>query len=264
MKFLKSVFICFVYSLLFYDSSSLQAFSSLDSQSSSSTKQKALPPGVFSDSVGYERLNSLAVACGADKGSQYHNYTKVYAQYFDKIKDKTFNFLEIGVHKGCSVKLWEKYFSKANLYFIDITWDALEYTPTRAKLFLADQSDPQKLKNVVSQIPGGLDIIIDDGGHTMEQQQVSFKTLFPYVNSGGLYIIEDLHTSYWSSYGGGGRDSTVEFLKCLIDDVNFVGARTEKANHDGDLSALQIELNIYREQIYSICFYDSLCFIIKR
>ena len=46
-----------------------------------------------------------------------------------------------------------------------------------------------------------VDIIIDDGGHYMHQQQISFGFLFAYMRSGGLYFIEDLHTSYWPYNG---------------------------------------------------------------
>lgn len=48
------------------------------------------------------------------------------------------------------------------------------------------------------------DIIIDDGCHIVEHQITSFKTLFPLIKPKGMYIIEDLHTSYWKEYGGKG------------------------------------------------------------
>lgn len=39
---------------------------------------------------------------------------------------------------------------------------------------------------------------IDDGGHSWNQQRTSFDVLFPAVVPGGVYILEDLLTSYWS------------------------------------------------------------------
>ena len=50
---------------------------------------------------------------------------------------------------------------------------------------------------------GPFDIIIDDGGHTMEQQIASIETLFPALNEGGVYLCEDTHTSYWESTAAG-------------------------------------------------------------
>ena len=83
------------------------------------------------------------------------------------------------------------------------------------------------------------------------------------MKSGGLYIIKDLHTSYWSEFGGGAHPrTTISFLKGLIDEVNFVGARTRCASHlNIDPSK---ELNLYRTQIESIHLYDSVAIIIKR
>lgn len=220
----------------------------------------------------YEYLDRLALEANADKASSYHNYTKVYAKYFDAIKDQPLKFMEIGVYQGASVKLWEAYFPNADLHFIDIDLSRIPFKPARSHLHLADQANPNQLLAVMNETGGEFDVILDDGGHTMNQQITSFKTLFPYLKSGGVYIVEDLHTSYWRSYGGGGDpyqprsspQSAIEFLKQLIDDVNYVGARTTRANHDGNLDGIKPSLNIYREQILSITFYDSLCFITKR
>lgn len=65
------------------------------------------------------------------------------------------------------------------------------------------------------------DIIIDDGGHTMNQQKTSFMVLLPLVRSGGIYVIEDLETSYSPSYGGNYLDpsSTISFIKTFVDEI---------------------------------------------
>jgi hypothetical protein len=65
----------------------------------------------------------------------------------------------------------------------------------RIKTFVADQANRHQLQSFIDANGGEFDIIIDDGGHYMKQQQVSFGFLFPFVKPGGLYIIEDLHTS---------------------------------------------------------------------
>ena len=226
------------------------------------------------DENNYRELDKLAITLEplGDKGSNWHNYTKIYSLYFAPIKNEPLRLLEIGIYKGASVILWENYFPNAELHFIDITLANSKYSSKRSHYHLADQSNSQQLLNVVSNINGKFDIIIDDGGHTMQQQIVSFTTLFPSLKSGGMYIIEDLHTSYWSNYGGDGSiqnpkagpSTAIQFFKNLIDDVNFVGARTQKANHDLDLSSIQNELSLYRKEILGIHFYDSLCIVIKK
>lgn len=207
------------------------------------------------DEQEYQYLDSLALSLDPEidsgKSSNWHNYTEIYSYYFGNIKDKPLKFLEIGIYKGSGVKLWENYFKNAELHFIDITLDRAEYFSNRSHYHLADQADPAQLLKVIDETGGEFDIIIDDGGHTMIQQITSFATLFPFLKSGGIYIVEDLHTSYWKTYGGGGTlefpragpDTAIQFFKDLIDDVNFVGARTRSANHRFDLSPITSELN---------------------
>ena len=160
--------------------------------------------------------------------------------------------------------MWEEYFPNADLHFIDITFDNVQYRSDRSRYYLCDQNNSAQLLDFIQSSGGNFDVILDDGGHTMSQQITSFCTLFPHVKSGGMYIIEDLHTSYWSLFGGGGADSTIHFLKSLIDDVNYVGAKTSGASHRDLPSSLLDELNLYQKQIYSIHFYDSVAIIIKR
>ncbi len=212
----------------------------------------------------YRYLDAIALDSGADKGSNYHNYTQVYAKYFAPLIDKPIKFLEIGIYEGSSVKMWEKYLKKADLHFVDITFDALKYQSDRSHYHLCNQENPQDLKVLIESTGGNFDVILDDGGHTMNQQITSFVTLFPHVKSGGMYIIEDLHTSYWPTFGGGGAHSTINFLKSLIDDVNFVGATTTKASHQNLPYSTVKQLNIYRKEVESIHFYDSVAVILKR
>jgi len=226
---------------------------------------------IFSEKA-YLEMDKIALEAGTDKSSAIHNYTKVYSHYFNSIKDKNFKFLEVGIYKGNSVKFWEKYFTKADLNFIDITSENLEYTSERSKYFYLDQSNKLQLTDFIKESGSNFDIIIEDGGHTMEQQLVSFAMLFPTVKSGGLYIVEDLHTSYWIEYGGSGdrvepksnKNSMTEFLKSLTDEVNFVGSKTNAADFDKISPELKSQLTYCQKNIQSIHFYDSLCFIFKR
>lgn len=212
----------------------------------------------------YRTLDRLAVEAGADKSSFYHNYTEVYARYFAPLQEKPIKFLEIGIHQGASVKLWEEYFKNADLHFMDITLDRVCYTSSRSHYHLCDQENPAELQQFIKKSGGAFDIIIDDGGHKMNQQITSFATLFPVLKSGGIYVIEDLHTSYWDGWGHESGKHTIAFLKSLIDEVNFVGAHTTKASHLNLSQDLLQRLTLYQKDIYSIHFYDSLAIIIKR
>jgi len=217
-------------------------------------------------------LNEIALETGTDKSSKHHNYTEVYAKYFSPLREKPITFLEIGIFKGHSVKMWEDYFTSADLHFIDITDERIEYSSDRSHYHYIDQSDIPSLRKFAKTIDGGFDIIIDDGGHTMNQQINSFKALFPFVKSGGIYIIEDLHTSYSSSYGGvpwgsikkRKRQTAIGYVLDLVHDLNYQSAKTHCADKNKSRAQLDETLNIYQKDIYSIHFYSSLCFIIKR
>lgn len=82
------------------------------------------------------------------------------------------------------------------------------------------QEDVLFLKTITNS-RGYFDIIIDDGGHTMKQQITSFNHLLSKVRSGGIYVIEDLQTSYARGVDSGYlvKTSAIEFIKTLLDDI---------------------------------------------
>lgn len=221
-------------------------------------------------------LDNLAIKFGTDKSSQWHNYARIYERYFDSFRTKQIRFLEIGFLLGHSAQMWQEYFVNAELFFIDVDpaciQKAANILKSRSKLFILNQADISQLNNFVSQTGGQLDIILDDGGHRMEQQINSFKVLFPILKSGGMYVIEDLHTSYWKDWGGygttqnplSGKGTCVEFLQKLVDDLNFIGASTGCADASKCSKEIFKNLMIYQSAIESIHFYSSCCIIIKK
>lgn len=177
-------------------------------------------------------LNALGLMYKTDKASNWHNYTEVYSKYFEKLRYEPIKFLEIGLAGGCSARMWEQYFTCAELYFIDNKKEFVETyestMPGRSQCYLVDQASEASLMEFIQKVGGDFDIILDDGGHIMNQQITSFKMLFPVVKKGGLYVIEDLGTSYLTEWGGYGSKSnpksgpgtTIAFLQQLIDEIN--------------------------------------------
>lgn len=151
------------------------------------------------------------------------NYTATYGQFFAELRDKPIRFLEIGIDRGASIPVWEDFFSNAHLAAIDIKPECAKYGTARTTVHVGSQTDPTFLRRVHDQ-SGPFDVVIDDGGHTMEQNQVSLVTLWPLLKRGGLYVIEDLHSSYRKEFGGSylGPETTVEKLKNLIDSFHTV------------------------------------------
>src|SRR5262249_15277228 len=66
-----------------------------------------------------------------------------------------------------------------------------------------DQSSKVQLDELCEK-ETAFDIIIDDGSHLSAHQVCAFETLIGALNSGGLYIIEDVQTSFWSHSGWDG------------------------------------------------------------
>lgn len=219
-----------------------------------------------------EYLDKLAIQSGTDKSSHFNAYTSKYARYFSRMRNEKLKFLEIGIYKGDSVLMWEGFFPNAELHFIDISAENVEYFSKRSQYHYLDQGSQSDLIQFIEKAGGEFDIIIDDGGHTMHQQITSFKTLFPYVKQGGVYVIEDLCTSYWRVYGGrgdmetprAGRNTTVEFLKNLMGKLHIYVARAGTANFDNIPNSVHEKLDIYEKDIESIHMEGNICFIFKR
>jgi hypothetical protein len=129
--------------------------------------------------------------------------------------------LEIGVLHGGSLELWREHFPAGTIVGIDIDKGCVERVDPPNRVMIGSQDDPNFLRSVVKSM-GGIDIVIDDGSHIGAHQIASFETLFPLLSVGGVYVIEDLHTSYWRDYAGGyGKKRTgIGLLKRLVDDLH--------------------------------------------
>ena len=183
------------------------------------------------------------------------HYFEVYDRHFNKYRNKEIVILEIGVSQGGSLQMWKDYFGdKAKIYGIDVNPKCKELEEETIKIFIGSQSDPHFLREVKKQIPP-VDILIDDGGHTMVQQIVSFEELFDCIKPDGVYLCEDLHTSYWLRFGGGHkrRGTFIEYSKNFIDDLN--------AYHSKQSS---LKVNSFTKSVFSIHYYDSIVVIEKR
>lgn len=151
----------------------------------------------------YDPLTRLAAKYNSDKGLTifpFHGYSVHYAKLFETFKYQSINILEIGLARQTdrlsvgvtcpSLCMWLDYFPNANVYGFDLD-DFSSVQLSRARIFRGDQGNVEDLLRVIAQCPR-FDIIIDDGSHASYHQQVTLKTLFPYLVSNGLYIIEDL------------------------------------------------------------------------
>lgn len=154
--------------------------------------------------------------------NKWRHYFDIYESYFNTYRDRPIRLLEIGVNQGGSLQMWKDYFHPDSIIVgVDINPLCKVFESGNIFIEIGSQDDPL-FWNSFLKIYSNFDIIIDDGGHVMKQQIVSFIELFPSLNSGGIYLCEDTHTSYWRKFGGKikGRNTFIEFAKNLVEDLH--------------------------------------------
>lgn len=133
----------------------------------------------------------------SDKGD-VHSYLPVYEELLAPYRHTAENVLEIGLFNGASMRLWERYFTKAKIYGIDCDEQPhgglADLRPMIAErthnIAIGDAEDKSDIEKFYKDIK--FDVIIEDAGHHVEQQLKIYVTLKPYLNKGGIYIIEDV------------------------------------------------------------------------
>ena len=139
----------------------------------------------------------LSVISGKHKANKHiRGYSDFYESLFSPVRDGSIKILEIGIWQGGSLKMWKEFFPNGKVFGIDIHKSAIDTVKGEDRIqgFICDQSNRNQLQALMKQI-GPVDIILDDGSHVMKHQQISLATLFPFVKPGGVYCIEDVHTS---------------------------------------------------------------------
>lgn len=204
-------------------------------------------------------LDELAVKYGTDKGPNDHIYTPKYSLYLEQYREEEFNLLEIGVCDGASIRMWKEYFPKANIVAIDIDPRCKEFEEDRIDIHIGDQTDVKFLNSVFDKYKH-FEIILDDGGHSYKQQIVSFETYFTQLTPGGMYFIEDLHTSYrpgsvWDDY----YTTCVNYFKNMVDKVNLNGK-----SFTGYKEIYNQPLDYYERNIDFLHFYKSVVVVGKK
>ena len=207
-------------------------------------------------------LTKLAKLYETDKWGD-HYYTDIYDQHLRKFRKKKGVFLEIGIGGyddpkagGKSLKMWEKYFTKAKIYGFDL-YDKSYHDTRRIKTFQGSQIDERFLKNTIKKI-GRPDIILDDGSHINSHVIKTFHILFPLLKDGGIYIVEDTQTAYWEDFGGDSID-----LNKPDTHLNLFKSLTDGLNYQEFILPNGYEPSYYDKNITSIHFYHNLVIIYK-
>jgi len=193
-----------------------------------------------------------------DKHYEHDFFNLIYNDLFKPLRNDVKKFVEVGIHDGESIRLWRDYFINAEIYGLDINpteaeYKLSQYSKDRLNFVRMDQSKIEDIE-IFSSEHNDIDIILDDGSHRMYDQQITFAKMFKSLKPGGIFIIEDLHTSLevvmpiksWCGWGDPNKTITLDMLKEFQNTGKIV---SDFISDD--------EINYLNENIESVEIYQS-------
>jgi hypothetical protein len=211
-----------------------------------STHDRA-PPGL-------ERFDSYASFRRSKYFSTKHSsYFQVYEELLARFRNTPVTFVEVGVFNGGSLFMWRDYLGPAaRIIGIDLNPLAKKWEADGFEIHIGDQGDPDFWTGFFSRV-GDVDVVLDDGGHTNEQQIVTAHHCIAHIRNGGLLIVEDTHASYLEAFGNPSRHSFINYAKRMIDRIHSRFPELHRAN------------GAWEQAVYSMRVYESIvCFVIDR
>lgn len=185
----------------------------------------------------------------------YH-YADIYAALLGLYAGRNLCLVELGIGYGGCLEMWREFFG-AESKIVGIDLNSKPYDDPGIQFIHGDQSKREFLKTIPDLIPK-IDIFIDDGSHVNSHQIATMEEVFAHVSPGGLYIVEDVHTSYRSGeYQGGYRhpESFIEYCKNIIDTLHHT--------EDDRIIKENPVREIFVHQIDYIAFYPTMVVIKK-
>jgi hypothetical protein len=155
--------------------------------------------------------------CGSDKG-RVLNYTTLYSALFKERRDQPLRIFELGLGTnnadapsnmgvfgvpGASLRGWRELFPHALVSGADIDRGIL-FQEDRIKTFYCDQLDWTSIRELWShpELQGGVDIIIEDGLHTLEASVSFLEASLDHLRPGGIYVTEDIGWNRFDEWYG--------------------------------------------------------------
>ncbi|MCP3671475.1 MAG: glycosyltransferase [Gammaproteobacteria bacterium] len=203
--------------------------------------------------------------------AKWEGNLREYDRLFLPYRESPVRMLEIGIQNGGSLDIFSQYFSNGEKFIgcdIDPNCGRLIYDDPRINLVIGDANTDDIQAEILS-VTDMFDLIIDDASHKAGDIVCAFARYFPYLKEGGLYVVEDLHCSYWQEFEGGLYHpfSSMAFFKYLADIINHEHWLVNKGRRE-ILATFSNHFNVeFSEEvlsgIHSIEFVNSMCVIRK-
>ena len=127
-------------------------------------------------------------------------------------KTRLKNVVDLGIFKGGSAVLFHLLYDPVTLLALDISeqrvaaLDAYIETHSATEVlrpfYGINQADGPRLQRLIKErvASASLDLVVDDASHSYAATRASFNALFPYLRSGGFYVIEDWGWAHWDGW----------------------------------------------------------------
>lgn len=178
---------------------------------------------------------------------KWSSYFAVYERTFARFVGKGITFVEVGAADGASLQMWQRYFQNARIIGIDHNPAARDLTKLGVEIHIGDQASDTFWEDFYESV-GPIDVLLDDGGHSNEQQIVTATHALRHLRDRGVLLVEDVHTSYLREYLNPSRSSFINFAKHLVDCVN-------------SRSPVLGTKRPYRDVVSSVEFHESIVII---
>lgn len=189
----------------------------------------------------------------------HHGYHRFYPWFLAHLKGEEISLLEIGIDRTESLKLWKGYFGKVNLHGLDIV--EKDFIDEEVTLHQVDQSSDVELDEFVKNIGITFDVILDDGSHVPDHQMLTINKLWNLVKPGGVYIIEDIETSYWKRsriYGYRFNAGKNGIMRNFCDLVDVINSEFSKKNTQNSL------IKQFAREVEMVTFAQNCIILVKK
>lgn len=205
-----------------------------------------------------ENLDTIFNNSGTDKGSKYgHNFGPKYEHYLNNWRNTPINALEVGVQFGYGSMAWLEYFQKAEVYGVCLNKEH-KITNPRYHFEVGDQSSRNFWDGWKQRNPK-LNFVCEDGSHQPPDSKITLECLWPHMESGGVYAIED--TAAFFDYGFSPTADSGEWLRCLMAELNHHGLE-----YHGKPNPLPVpaSLSYFAVTLHSMVLFKHLCILVKK
>jgi len=208
------------------------------------------------------------IFAGGTNVHKWHHFFDIYTRHFSAYCDRPIKMLEIGVFRGGSLRMWKEYFHPDSTIVgidIDKTCKAYEIADQNIFVRIGSQGDPEFLAEVNEEF-GPFDIILDDGSHKTDHQNISFGALFrSALTDGGCYMVEDVHSNYWLKFVDS-EDTFIDLSKQMVDMMHepYFDRKEVNFRHEHPEAIKELQLSYLAANLSGVAFYDSIVVFEKK